>query len=81
MASNDHLGPGAALVLSCLHRQADEPPDVNSLAYWKTRAFRAEARVKQLERQSSNDSWALSNYREDARRRRDAEIGEMGGGG
>lgn len=62
---------------------------------WKRRALDAErtarnlyhrvrvleARLKDSETRSLHDSFALDNYREEAQRRRDREIGEMGGGG
>lgn len=60
---------------------ADEIADPNSIAYWKIRAFRAEAKLRQMGTTMSNQSWELENHRQDAQRRRDAEIGQMGGGG
>lgn len=48
---------------------------------WRERALNAERRVKELEQRLSDQGWELSAHREDAQRRRDAEIGRMGGGG
>lgn len=55
--------------------------DPNSAEYWKARALRAEVLNRRLQQQASDDSWRISNYREEQQRRRDAEIGDMGGGG
>lgn len=51
------------------------------LDHWKHRALNAEGRLRVASRELSNNSWDLSNYREEAQRRRDAEIGDQGGGG
>lgn len=58
------------------------------LCHWKRRALIAEQQVKELraeinqrERAYNRDMHELDNHREAYRRRRDQEIGEMGGGG
>jgi hypothetical protein len=58
------------------------------IAYWRARAELAERRldaaqrsIARLERVALNADWALDNYREETRRRRDSDIGFMGGGG
>lgn len=56
-------------------------PEVGSLEYWRRRALAAENQVRAMSKRASEDSWRISNYQEEARIRRDIEIGEMGGGG
>lgn len=77
----DHLGPEAAKGLA--HQMRQQPPShtPGTLEYWRERALVAEAQVRRLQQQASDDGWRLDNYRQEAQRRRDAEIGEMGGGG
>lgn len=67
----DWLTPGYAI--RAAHQRAMIVTD-DSVEYWKRRALAAEARL-------ASQSWVLEEYREERRRQRDREIGEMGGGG
>ncbi len=77
-----HHGPAAAIELSKqMRRTAEYVTTPGTIEYWRERALAAERQLAALHTEQTEAGWVLENYRQEAQRRRDREIGEMGGGG